>query len=143
MRSCTSVERLAGETGAGAGCAAIRVWDTGIGISPEALLRIFDPFVQVSRAPGTNQTGSGPSSPGTSRTVWSTPSAVAGSPTWTFGVKRAGRAGVPLAETRKSRLPTLLSHGLGEHTHRADEDAARQAEIFKRMRAWPPLTKPD
>jgi DNA polymerase III epsilon subunit-like protein len=48
----------------------------------------------------------------------------------------AGRAGVPLSQTGKSRLPAFLSQGLGEHTHRADEDAARQAEIFKRMRAW-------
>ena len=50
----------------------------------------------------------------------------------------AGRAGVPLAYTSKSRLPAFLSEGLGEHTHRADEDAARQAEMFKRMRAWRP-----
>ena len=39
-------------------------------------------------------------------------------------------------ETSKSRLPAFLSEGIGEHTHRADEDAARQAEMFKRMRAW-------
>lgn len=50
----------------------------------------------------------------------------------------AGRAGVPLSETSKSRLPAFLSEGLGEHTHRADEDAARQAEMFERMRAWTP-----
>jgi DNA polymerase III epsilon subunit-like protein len=50
----------------------------------------------------------------------------------------AGRAGVRLGDTSKSRLPAFLSEGLGEHTHRADEDAARQAEMFKRMRAWRP-----
>jgi hypothetical protein len=50
----------------------------------------------------------------------------------------AGRAGVPLRETSKSRLPAFLREGLPSHGHRADEDAARQAEIFKRMRAWTP-----
>jgi DNA polymerase III epsilon subunit-like protein len=47
----------------------------------------------------------------------------------------AGRAGLSIEETRKSRLPSWLSEGLGEHTHRADEDAVRQAELFKRMRS--------
>jgi ribonuclease T len=50
----------------------------------------------------------------------------------------AGRAGVSLEATRKSQLPGWLFEGLGEHTHRADEDAVRQAEIFKRMLATAP-----
>lgn len=49
----------------------------------------------------------------------------------------AGRIGSSLDETRKSRLPAGLTEGLGEHSHRADDDAVRQAEIFLRMRAWP------
>jgi diguanylate cyclase (GGDEF)-like protein len=52
----------------------------------------------------------------------------------------AGKAGVSLEGTRKSRLPAWLFDGLGEHTHRADEDAARQAEVFSRMRAAPTST---
>jgi hypothetical protein len=48
----------------------------------------------------------------------------------------AGKLGVPLEDTRKSRLPDQLTQGLPEHSHRADEDAVRQAEIFKRMRDW-------
>jgi DNA polymerase III epsilon subunit-like protein len=48
----------------------------------------------------------------------------------------AGRIGSSLDQTRKSKLPQELTAGLPEHTHRADEDAVRQAEIFKRMRAW-------
>jgi ribonuclease T len=47
----------------------------------------------------------------------------------------AGRSGVSLEETRRSRLPSWVSAGLGEHTHRADENAVRQAEMFRRMRA--------
>jgi signal transduction histidine kinase len=40
---------IAVECEAGAEDVAIRVRDTGIGIPPEALERIFDPFVQVGR----------------------------------------------------------------------------------------------
>jgi hypothetical protein len=46
----------------------------------------------------------------------------------------AGRAGVSLEETGKNDLPSWLTADLGKHSHRADEDAVRQAEIFTRMR---------
>jgi hypothetical protein len=55
----------------------------------------------------------------------------------------AGRAGVPLEDTRKSRLPKWFAEGLSEHTHRADEDAVRQAEMFKRMRSTPVSSSSD
>jgi hypothetical protein len=47
----------------------------------------------------------------------------------------AGKAGVPFHETSKSKLPPELSDGLSEHNHRADDDARRQAVLFRRMRA--------
>lgn len=53
----------------------------------------------------------------------------------------AGRIGSTLEETRKSKLPAGLTEGLGEHSHRADDDAVRQAEVFLRMRAWPLATE--
>jgi hypothetical protein len=46
----------------------------------------------------------------------------------------AGKNQCAWSQTSKSRLPAWLSEGLKEHTHRADEDAARQATIFMRMR---------
>jgi len=49
----------------------------------------------------------------------------------------AGRAGVPYSGTGKGNLPAWLTAGLGAHTHRADDDAVRQARIYRRMRAYP------
>lgn len=54
----------------------------------------------------------------------------------------AGRLGTTLEETRKSKLPASLTAGLGAHSHRADDDAVRQAEVFLRMRAWPLQREP-
>jgi PAS domain S-box-containing protein len=48
-----------GETHPGAGCAVLRVRDTGIGINPEALLHIFDLFAQADRALGRTEGGLG------------------------------------------------------------------------------------
>lgn len=52
-----------------------------------------------------------------------------------FDVKAfwAGRAGVPFARTSKSKLPAELTEGLPPHSHRADEDAVRQALVLQRM----------
>jgi ribonuclease T len=55
----------------------------------------------------------------------------------------AGRADISLEETRKSKLPSWLQEGLGEHTHRADEDAVRQAAMFKRMHSTPVSSSSD
>jgi len=49
----------------------------------------------------------------------------------------AGRAGIRYAETGKGSLPAWLTDDLGPHTHRADDDAVRQAQIFRRMAAYP------
>ena len=48
----------------------------------------------------------------------------------------AGRSGASWRATSKSRLPHEITGDLGPHTHRADDDAVRQALIFRRMRAW-------
>jgi CheY-like chemotaxis protein len=58
-----SLETIPRETGAGAssgvGVAVIRVRDTGIGISPEGLLHIFDLFFQLDRSQGPASGGLG------------------------------------------------------------------------------------
>ncbi|MCC2672510.1 MAG: histidine kinase, partial [Armatimonadetes bacterium] len=48
-----------GQLGAEAGTAVIRVRDTGIGISPELLPQVFDPFVQAEQARGRAEGGLG------------------------------------------------------------------------------------
>jgi Zinc-binding dehydrogenase len=55
----------------------------------------------------------------------------------------AGRAGVSLDETRKSRLPGWLFEGLTEHTLRADEDVVRPRSSSASQRALSDDYAPD
>lgn len=48
------------------------------------------------------------------------------------------KSGCTFEQTHKSLLPPELSEGLGEHSHRADEDAVRQAWMFRRMQSHVP-----
>lgn len=58
--------------------------------------RPWTQMTQVSRVPGTNQAGASPSSPGTSTSRWSRPSALRGSPAYTSGVSQSLVPGVSL-----------------------------------------------
>jgi len=60
--ACKFTERGAVTIGAAAvGPDAVEIWvrDTGIGMTPEQLTRIFEPFVQVDRSPDRRELGSG------------------------------------------------------------------------------------
>lgn len=66
-------------------------------------------ITHVSRVPGTNQAGSAPSSPGTSTSAWSRPSAALGSPMCTWGVSQALAPGSRVPWVTRSKRRTTVS----------------------------------